>query len=131
MNNERKVLIEYRLSRAEETLEDAKILFVKRRLFSTVNRIYYAIFYAVNALLLSKNLSSAKHSGVLSLFMREFVNKGIVNQEMGKFYNQMFEFRQKGDYKDLVEFNRDDVQRWLNKANEFISQMSCLIKEVI
>jgi len=128
MNDERKTLIEYRLSRADETLEDAKILFSKGRLFSTVNRIYYSMFYTVNALLLLKKLSSAKHSGVLSLFMKEFVNRSIINQEMGKFYSQMFEFRQKGDYKDLVKFNQDDVRRWLDKAVEFISQINNLIK---
>ena len=57
-------LIKYRLKKSKETLNDAKIMFEIASLTSTVNRIYYAMFYAVNGLLLSKNFSSSKHSGV-------------------------------------------------------------------
>lgn len=64
MKETTKTLIRYRLERARETLESAKILFENSKLYSAVNRIYYAMFYSVNALLLSKNLSSSKHSGV-------------------------------------------------------------------
>jgi uncharacterized protein (UPF0332 family) len=88
------------LSRANETLDDAKILFDNGKLSSSVNRIYYAMFYAVSALLLTKGLSSSKHSGVLALFNKEFVNTTVVEREAGRFYNEIFEFRQKGDYKE-------------------------------
>jgi hypothetical protein len=60
-------LIDYRRNRAKETLRDAKILFDSGSLFSSVNRIYYAMFYQVTALLLTENLSSPKHSGVFVL----------------------------------------------------------------
>jgi len=53
-------LMKYRLKKSSETLVDAKIMFEKASLTSTVNRIYYAMFYAVNGLLLSKNFSSSK-----------------------------------------------------------------------
>jgi uncharacterized protein (UPF0332 family) len=65
VNESVKELINYRLNKARETLEDAEILFGHNKLFSAVNRIYYAAFYAVNALLLTRNFSSAKHSGVM------------------------------------------------------------------
>jgi len=48
--------------KARDTLNDAKTMFNKVTLFTTVNRIYYAIFYEVLALLLTKDLSSSKHS---------------------------------------------------------------------
>ncbi len=51
MKNE---IIEYRKTRALETLEEAKLLFNNDRLFATVNRMYYSLFYAVIALLLVK-----------------------------------------------------------------------------
>jgi predicted nucleotidyltransferase len=68
MKEEVKTLNRYRLERAVETYQDAKILFEKGRLRGSVNRIYYSMFYAVNAMLLTKNLFSAKHSRVLALF---------------------------------------------------------------
>ena len=124
MKEKRKDLIKYRLMRANETLEDGRILFKNGKLFFTVNRLYYAMFYAVNALLLTKGLSSAKRSGVLGLFNKEFVKEGIVEKESGRFYNEIFGFRQKADYKDLVEFDKKDVEEWLDKASKFVAQIN-------
>ncbi|NMB65414.1 MAG: HEPN domain-containing protein [Spirochaetes bacterium] len=113
-------LIDYRKTRALETLEEAKLLFNNNRLFATVNRIYYSLFYAVISLLLVKDLSSSKHSGVKGLFNKEFIKTGIVPVKYGEFYNKMFEFRQRGDYEDFVEFKKELVHEWLLMAEEFV-----------
>lgn len=123
MNDQTKLLVNYRLNRAKETLESAEILLKEDKILSAVNRLYYAMFYSVVALLLTKGLSSAKHTGILALFTKELVNKGIVNKELGRFYSRMFERRQKGDYRDLVEFDKKDVEEWLNKSKEFVKNM--------
>ena len=38
----------------------------------------------------------------------------------------MFDRRQKGDYKDFVKFERQDVEEWLKKAEEFINKIDKL-----
>jgi len=124
-------LIKYRLEKSKETLQDAKVLFEKASLASTVNRIYYAMFYAVNGLLLSKNLSSSKHSGVRSLFNKEFVNRGLVDRKLGKFYSKMFEERQEGDYKDFIKFDKDIVKSWLEDAEDFIKKIEKVTLDII
>ena len=86
--NEKKRIIEYWRKRARESLEDAKLLLENRRLHSAVNRIYYALFYQVSALLLDKDPSFAKHSGVLAAFNEEFVKTGRIDKELGKFYER-------------------------------------------
>ena len=98
---------------------------------STVNRIYYAMFYAVNALLLIKGLSSSKHSGIRALFNREIINKELIEKEMGKFYSDMFDRRQEGDYADFVKFEKEDVEAWLKKAEEFISKIEVITLRII
>ncbi|MCL5771975.1 MAG: HEPN domain-containing protein [Actinobacteria bacterium] len=131
MKNELIDLIKYRLKKSSETLADAKIIFEKASLTSTVNRIYYAMFYAVNALLLSKNFSSAKHSEVRALFNKEFINKGLVDKELGKFYSKIFEERQEGDYKDFAKFDNETVKNWLNSAEDFINEIEKLTVNII
>ena len=116
--NERERIIEYWRKRARECLDDAKLLLENKRLHSAVNRIYYALFYQVSALLLAKGLSFFKHSGVLATFNREFVKTGKIDKELGKFYNRMFEHRKTGDYGELVEFEEEDVKDRLRKAIE-------------
>lgn len=78
----KKELIRYRQRKGRETLEDAALLFHSGRLFSALNRIYYALFYEVIALLLTADLSSAKHTGVRALFNEHFVKTGKVPVEL-------------------------------------------------
>ncbi len=123
-------VVKYRRERARETLEEAEIMLKNKKLFAAVNRIYYAIFYEVLALLLMKGLSSSKHSGVRSLFNREFMKSGIISEEHGDFYNRMFGFRQRGDYEDFVEFDREEVKRWLDRAKDFINSVEQVIEKI-
>lgn len=113
-------LVKYRFEKARNTLNDARLYFNSATLESTVNRVYYAIFYSVTALLLTRGLSSAKHSGIRSLFNKEFVKRGLVDTELGQFFSDMQDSRQEGDYKDFVQFNREEVAQWLAKAELFI-----------
>jgi len=131
MNNETKEIVNYRLKRARETLEDAQKLFQNDSLYSSVNRIYYSMFYSVNALLLTGGLASSKHNGVKALFLKEFVNKGKVRRNYGRFYSEMFKRRQTSDYKDLVELMKEDVKEWLEKAEEFVNEIEKIISKII
>ena len=122
-------LIKYRRERAAETLEDARTLFERKRLFSAVNRIYYALFYEVSALLHTANLSASKHSGIRGLFNQHFVKTGLVSVEIGKFYSRMFDFRQEGDYDDMVYFEEEKVKNWLETAEEYLKVLERCIDE--
>jgi hypothetical protein len=119
--NWEKDLIDYRREKAAETLENARLSLEKKHLFSSVNRIYYALFYEISALLKTRNLSSPKHGGIRSLFNQHFIKTGIVEVEIGRFYSEMFVFRQKGDYEDFVYFKEKDVEEWILKAERYIA----------
>ena len=99
-------VIKYRREKAKETLQEAQIMLENKKFIAAVNRIYYAVFYEVFALLLIKELSSSKHSGVRSLFNKEFIKTGIISEKYGEFYNRVFSFRQRADYEDFVEFEQ-------------------------
>jgi uncharacterized protein (UPF0332 family) len=131
LKNEFVDLIKYRLHKSKETLNDAKIMIEIATLSSTVNRIYYAMFYAVNGLLLSKNFSSSKHSGVRALLNKEFIKQGLVDKELGKFYSKIFEERQEGDYKDFAKFDTETVKNWLKEAENFINEIAKLTTDII
>jgi uncharacterized protein (UPF0332 family) len=115
--------IHLRLAGAEETLDEARILLECDRLRGAVNRIYYACFYSVCALLLLEGLSSSKHSGVRSLFVRGWIKPGILPKEMGKFYQQIFERRLIGDYRGVATFSPGEVRAWLGEAIAFVARV--------
>ena len=81
------------------------------------------------ALLLTADLSSAKHTGVRALFNEHLVRAGKVPVELGRFYSRMYDFRQKGDYGDFVEFEKEKVKEWLDRASVFIDEMDRIIEK--
>ncbi len=129
MKEETRTLITYRLERARESLEEANILLERGYGNTFVNRLYYACFYAVSALLLTKGLSSAKHSGIRSLFHQNFVKSGLVKTELGQFYDMLFDNRQKGDYADLVRFDPNEICDWYEEAQEFVETLGGIVKK--
>ena len=67
MKEERKALIDYRLEQADESLDSAQILLEHKKYRPSVSRSYYAMFYAVQALLIRKKIITSKHSGAIEI----------------------------------------------------------------
>lgn len=131
MTEEEKALITYRLERAREAIEEAKMLFDAGHINAYVNRLYYACFYAVSALLLTKNLSTSKHGYLRSLMHREFVKVGLIPKELGKHFDLLFDSRLEGDYGDFATFDADDVSGWLGPTQKFLAHAEALIPKLI
>ena len=115
-------LVEYRLKQADETLIVAKELSANGHYRDAVNRAYYAMFYCGLGLLAAKKLGSSKHSGVLSLFSRHFVKTGLFSNESGRHLREAFEIRQKCDYREFVEIEKEQVEEVLINADDFIAE---------
>ncbi len=124
-------LILFRRDRSLETIEDALILAESGRWNACVNRLYYACFYAISALLLLEGRSSTRHTGVRSLFNLHFVRTGIVSKDLARVYNDLFERRQEGDYVDFVYFREDQVQPWLAQGQRFVQEINILIENTL
>ena len=123
---DKETLFTYRLAQARETLFDAKkMLQHKIGTRSIVNRAYYSMFYAVLALFLKNdiNLITSKHVGVISVFDREFVHSGKIDKHYSKLLHKIFEARQEGDYKELVELSFEDADEFVKFAEEFLEEI--------
>ncbi len=127
MTPERQTLVGYRLKRARETIEEAKLLLDAGHVNACVNRLYYACFYAVSALLLIRNISTSKHSHVRALLHRDYIKSGQVSKEMGDHFDLLFDSRQKGDYEDLVVFDVGRVRPWVERTVSFVDHIAGLI----
>jgi len=80
------------------------------------------------ALLLTKDLSSARHTGIRALFNEHFVRTGKVSVELGRFFSRIYDFRQKGDYADFVQFEEGKIKEWLVFAESFINELDQVIE---
>lgn len=128
MTGSRKDLIEYRLNQARDSIREADVLDqsgMSRR--SVMNRLYYAMFYAVLALLQEKEMGTSKHSGAIALFDREYVKTGLFPKEMSKALHRAFELRQKGDYMEESEVAAEDVTEIRSAAELFVESAKALL----
>ncbi len=84
MTGTRKDIIQYRLRRALDTFEDAEIFAKNQKWNSAINRLYYSVYYAVSAVLLSSNLKTTTHNGVKYSFNEHFIKTERLPKELGK-----------------------------------------------
>lgn len=121
MTKEQNDYIKYRLQRATDTLNDARLLAENERCNSAINRLYYACFYAVSALLYYHSIEAKTHKGVRIKFMNEFIKTELFEKEYGKLFSDLFDWRQEGDYSDFVSFDKDLTIPLINKSEDFIA----------
>lgn len=131
VEEKKRELSNYRLRQAEESLDEARFLFSGGKSpRSVINRAYYAMFYAVLALLVYEPYSSSKHSGVLSYFNRRFIKEGIFNDSIGRSINKAFELRQRGDYREYVDLSHEQVEPFILEAGAFIKAVKGYLQNI-
>ena len=118
MTGTKQNLVNYRLSRAWDTFDDAKILSYNEKWNSTINRLYYSAYYAVTALLIKNDIKTTTHNGTKLSFSEYFIKTNILPKEYGKIYSQLFTWRQKGDYDDLFDFDKNKVTPYFNQLKK-------------
>lgn len=121
VEEKKRELIRYRLRQAEESLEEAAFLLAGgKSARSIINRAYYAMFYAVLALLVNEPYASSKHAGVLTYFNKHFIKGGLLPEALGRALNKAFELRQRSDYREYVDPTHEQVAPFIEESTAFI-----------
>ena len=123
----RESLIRLWLEKASEALASAELELHAGHISFAVNRLYYACFYAVTALLLKDQKQFTRHSAVKSEFVRSYIKSGRVDAKWNKFYQRLFDDRQEGDYIPTTTFEASDVSGTLLEARRFVDLIRALI----
>ncbi len=125
--DERTAIVIYRLQKAKETMVEAEGNIKMGYCYAVANRLYYACYYATSALLIHSEFTAQTHHGVIHLFGLHFVKTGKISKDSGKFYSDIFELRQTGDYSDMIPVEETEVKSMLEPAKQFIKTIENLI----
>lgn len=129
MNEEdRLAVVAYRLDNAHRTLNNIPIMLQNELWDAAMNRLYYACFYSVTALLISHGIESQTHAGARQMLGMHFVRTGKLSIKLSKFYSDLFANRQTGDYEDFVYMDKDTVEPLYPQAVEFVTAIEQLIR---
>ena len=103
---------------------------IQNRLWNiSVNRLYYACYYAVSALLLHIDVHTKTHAGARQMFGLHFVDTGIVSREAGHYYKKIFSMRHKGDYEDYFDNDEEDVIALREPAQNLINEVLTILSK--
>ncbi len=125
---ERQKLVAYRLLKARRTLEDARKVIELKMWATAANRLYYATYYAVSALLITNGYIAKSHEGIIRLFNQHFIATGMIDKQLGRQYNKLFTLRLTGDYGDCFDLEEEDVSPLLKPADDLIEKVSEMIQ---
>lgn len=96
---------------------------------SAVNRAYYAIFYAANALLVTEGLGRSKHSGVVAAFREHFVKPGTIEIEYSRIYGRVMDDRHASDYEIEIPMETSVAERDLADARRFVERVESQLQQ--
>ena len=129
MSENIQALVTYRLEQADESLEAARTLLDKKLIRPSVNRAYYAMFYAVLALLARGKKETSKHSGAIALFDRDFVKQGVFKKDYSRWLHDAFDLRQRSDYAAEYHVPGEEAEKTLKNAEVFVAEVKKVLSK--
>lgn len=126
-NDERQTLVALELKKAHEIFEEIFILTAASKWSGAANRLYYAVFHAINALLLHDGHSVNTHNGSHALFSLYYIKTGLLPLEYGRLYNQLQTMREESDYNCVYEVQPDELKGRIEPARRLIETISRIV----
>lgn len=120
---ERKVLVTLELEKVGKTLDEMEIQLRNNLWGMAANRLYYALFHAVSALLISDHHEVGTHRGAVNKFSLFYVKTGIFTAADGKLYSQLQQLREDGDYNCSIDVDQSDISEKIKPARELIERI--------
>ena len=116
----KKDLVLYRLQTARPDLKSARILLEAGEYRGANNRAYYAIFHAINAVHAVSGKAYKRHKDAIGSFNKDYVKTEIFPREIGRKIAEAEEIRHVSDYDDFYIASREESQRQVAVAEEFL-----------
>ena len=113
---ERALIVAMEPEKAERTFAEQEVL-VEGKLWSNLaNRLYYALFHAISALLIHDGHEVGTHKGAVIRFHQYYVKPGIFTVEDGAFYSQMQSMRERADYNCYYDVTETEILERIEQA---------------
>jgi len=127
-DEERQILVNLEKEKALNTFDEMSVLRQAGLWNNIANRLYYAAFHAVSALLINDHYNIGSHQGAVIMLHQHYVKTGILSKEDGAFYSQLQTLREKSDYNCTYNATEADTAPRIEQTKQFIDKILNLIK---
>ena len=126
-DEERTILVSLEYEKGKSFLEQAEKIAELGFWDMVANRLYYAVFHAVTALLIKNGHKVGTHKGVVLLFGQHYIKTGIFSINEGRLYSQLQTMREKADYVCTFQTSQEEIIPMLEPARKMIEKIGEII----
>lgn len=120
-------LANYKIERALEELDTARLLFVNDRWKAANNRAYYSIYYAVTAVLCLEPVAFRRHKDTLAYFNKNYVHAEKFDRRLGRRIAKAEKIRHASDYDEFYITSREEAEEQIQTAEELIEAVKAYV----
>ena len=123
MDHRQEELSRYRIQEAKNSLKVAEHCLKEDLYKDSINRSYYAAFYAIKAVLALGTIDFKRHKDVVAYFNKEYVATNVFPRELGKRLGMLKQLREKSDYDDFYIASREKAEEQFQTAELVIGEV--------
>ena len=128
-DEERRIMVQLEMERAKKTFNEVDILKAAEQWNGVSNRLYYAVYHAISALLIHDGHQVNTHHGSYAMFGQQYVKTGILPAEYGRLYNQLQTMREQSDYNCAFEADPDELNTRIEPARQMIETIEKMVSD--
>ena len=121
--NERSIIVNREIEKAEKTFDDVLFCVRANKWETAANRLYYALFHAMSALLISDGHQVKSHRGVLVLFGEHYVRTEKFSKKDGALLSDLVIMRDNADYNCFFEADEEKLKPYLEPTRLLIEKI--------
>lgn len=126
-DDERRIMVEHESQKARRTFAQALSLSRDGFWDGVANRLYYASFHAINALLIHNGQSIRTHHGAGALFRQIYIKTGVLPVDVSEHYSILQTMRDKADYNCSFDATQDIVEPLIEPTRQLIETVLKLV----
>lgn len=127
-DEERQIIVNLEKEKALSTFAEMEVLRQAGLWNNIANRLYYAAFHAVSALLIHDHHNVGTHQGAVIMLHQYYVTTGLLTKADGAFYSQLQTLREKSDYNCTYNATEEDTAPRIEQTKQFIDRVLGLIQ---
>lgn len=120
--DERNTVVNLEYEKALQILSQIDALKELKFWDTIANRLYYAVFHAVSALLIHDGHQVKSHKGVVQVFGLNYIVTRVFSLEEGKLYSRLQTLREEGDYNCYIQADAD-IELMIEPARRFVDHI--------
>lgn len=125
---ERAIVVGLELEKADKFLAQAEAVAALGIWDVVANRIFYAAFHAVSALLINDHIEVRSHKGAGLMFGQKYVIPGLFSADDGRLYAKLQDLREKSDYNLVYQSDEAEMSPLIEKTRDLIERIKIIIE---